>query len=593
MRQKHLITIVGTLLLLTIIIPCEATTWSVNIIRFTDQMGYDGFPAVTQMSDGKIWLVWSKAIMGNLTLFYKNSSDLGATWSSESNLTEVLTPGNNQNPTIIQAQNGTIWIAWASDRPPTPQPPSPDFYMNATPTSLTILPGSNDNSTISVTGINNFTDTVTISASSLPNVTTILDPTQVFIPTNGTATSNLTVSVSPEAALGNYTLTVTGYSPAEKIFRTVDVALEITDSIAVSSSNPSHTQSLSSTPKQIQDYEIYFKTSHDNGATWSDNIQLTDDSADDLWPSIVQLSNGTIMLVWQSNIMGNHDIFYMTTPNGTVWSNAKQLTTDPERDTGAHVTQTSNGDIWVVWASRRTGEYEIYSKIYACIPGDANGDGYVGSADFSILAGAYGTSVGDPAYDERADFNHDDYIGSADFSMLAGNYGTMQASMQWSNDNRLTFSSTTSDMVPSILQDIEDTIWIFWTSSPTTGDTDIYYMASFDNGNNWSASTLFTADDNEDMWPAIFQTRDTKIWVVWTSNRGDQPEGNWDVYFKTSLAGDVNDDGSVDVFDLSIVEMAYGTFDGMPGYNPDADINKDGLVDMRDLAIVTLYFGET
>ena len=55
--------------------------------------------------------------------------------------------------------------------------------------------------------------------------------------------------------------------------------------------------------------------------------------------------------------------------------------------------------------------------------GDADGDGYVGSADFSILAGAYGSSVGDPAFDARADFDLDGYIGSSDFSILAGNYG--------------------------------------------------------------------------------------------------------------------------------------------------------------------------
>jgi len=57
------------------------------------------------------------------------------------------------------------------------------------------------------------------------------------------------------------------------------------------------------------------------------------------------------------------------------------------------------------------------------IPGDIDGDGYVGSSDFSVLAGAYGSSSGDPAYDARADFDNDGYIGSADFSILAGNYG--------------------------------------------------------------------------------------------------------------------------------------------------------------------------
>jgi len=61
--------------------------------------------------------------------------------------------------------------------------------------------------------------------------------------------------------------------------------------------------------------------------------------------------------------------------------------------------------------------------ITVTIPGDINGDGYVGSFDFSVLAGAYASSSGDPAYDPEADIDCDGYIGSADFSILAGNYG--------------------------------------------------------------------------------------------------------------------------------------------------------------------------
>jgi len=55
--------------------------------------------------------------------------------------------------------------------------------------------------------------------------------------------------------------------------------------------------------------------------------------------------------------------------------------------------------------------------------GDINGDRIVGSADFSILAGAYGSSSGQPAYNREADLNLDGIVGSADFSVLAGNYG--------------------------------------------------------------------------------------------------------------------------------------------------------------------------
>ena len=59
------------------------------------------------------------------------------------------------------------------------------------------------------------------------------------------------------------------------------------------------------------------------------------------------------------------------------------------------------------------------------------------------------------------------------------------------------------------------------------------------------------------------------------------------------MQGDINGDGVIDVFDLSIVGTAYGSFEGMPGYDPESDINKDGLVDARDLAVVTINYGNT
>jgi len=43
--------------------------------------------------------------------------------------------------------------------------------------------------------------------------------------------------------------------------------------------------------------------------------------------------------------------------------------------------------------------------------------------DFTILAGAYGSSSPDPAYDERADFDRDGDVDYDDFVVLAGNYG--------------------------------------------------------------------------------------------------------------------------------------------------------------------------
>ena len=73
-------------------------------------------------------------------------------------------------------------------------------------------------------------------------------------------------------------------------------------------------------------------------------------------------------------------------------------------------------------------------------------------------------------------------------------------------------------------------------------------------------------------------------------------EGGW-VYtsdfwlVKTCSGGDVNGDGVVDILDLSLVGWSYGSFEGEPGYNPDADLNEDGIVDIGDISIVCMNYG--
>ncbi len=57
------------------------------------------------------------------------------------------------------------------------------------------------------------------------------------------------------------------------------------------------------------------------------------------------------------------------------------------------------------------------------ILGDVDGDGDVDYDDFIILAGAYGSSIGQPAYTPEADFEGDGDVDYDDLIDLAGNYG--------------------------------------------------------------------------------------------------------------------------------------------------------------------------
>ncbi|MFX0206688.1 MAG: dockerin type I domain-containing protein, partial [Candidatus Hodarchaeota archaeon] len=56
---------------------------------------------------------------------------------------------------------------------------------------------------------------------------------------------------------------------------------------------------------------------------------------------------------------------------------------------------------------------------------------------------------------------------------------------------------------------------------------------------------------------------------------------------------DLDGSGRVDVIDIVIVALAFGSRPGDPHWNPYADINQDGVVDIQDIVILAIHFGET
>jgi uncharacterized protein (DUF2141 family) len=57
--------------------------------------------------------------------------------------------------------------------------------------------------------------------------------------------------------------------------------------------------------------------------------------------------------------------------------------------------------------------------------------------------------------------------------------------------------------------------------------------------------------------------------------------------------GDVNRDGKIDMRDIGLITLAYGSTPGTPKWNPDADLNGDGVIDDKDLEIARTHFGLT
>jgi len=148
------------------------------------------------------------------------------------------------------------------------------------------------------------------------------------------------------------------------------------------------------------------------------------------------------------------------------WSAEMQVTTDPGRDQSPAMIQTSDGRIWIFWHSYRTGNAEIFYKTY-------NG-------------------------------------------------------VTWSDDTQLT-SDPSADVNPAAILDAYGIIWVFWgtTRYGPSGNYEIVYVRSFNNGGSWSSVSRITIDVYDDRRPSVMQAADGKIWVAWHSSR----TGNYEIFY--------------------------------------------------------------
>jgi len=254
----------------------SGSSWSGDI-QLTFDLSVDLFPSILQTRDGKIWIVWRSDRTGNFDLFYKTSSDNGVSWSGDTQLT--TDPSRDDFPSIMQASDGRVWVFWTSGRLPTPLPP--DYEPQY---------------------------------------------------------ADIYYKVSSDS----------GQTWSEDTHLVTDYKNNYRDDYY-----PSCMQAVNGSIWMVWSKEakdIYYKVY--NGTTWSWEVRLTFDAKLNTHPFIMQTANERIWVFWDS-FRNQHDgdvyykIFY------GLWSSDIQLTTALEDDQWPSAVQATDLTIWVAWASPR------------------------------------------------------------------------------------------------------------------------------------------------------------------------------------------------------------------------------------------------
>ena len=288
------------------------------------------------------------------------------------------------------------------------------------------------------------------------------------------------------------------------------------------------------------DYEIFCKTSPDYGSTWSAETQLTTDPDFDQSPSIIQATDGSIWVVWRSDRTGNQDdLYFKTSPDyGSAWSSDTQLTNHNDDDIDPSITETDQGRMWVAWSTPRTGEpdFEIFYKMSEVIP-------VHDVAITNVTPSATNVNGGE----------------TITITVVAENQGTESETFEV---NCYANSTLIGTQTITLTKETSTTLTFQWVTPNLNGTYVISATATTVPG-----ETLANTDDNT--------FTDGTVQVV-----------------KQPPKGDVDGDGDVDLDDFFALLIAYGTKQGDPDYNPDADINKDGEVGILDLYYVVRDYGD-
>ncbi|QEE30737.1 DUF1349 domain-containing protein [Terriglobus albidus] len=113
-----------------------------------------------------------------------------------------------------------------------------DFSISASPSSRTVTQGSNATYTTSISAVNGFTGTTSLSVSGLPTgASASFSPTSVA----GSGSSTLTVSTATTTPVGTYTLTITGASGTLTHSATVTLAVQGPADFSISATPSSQT----------------------------------------------------------------------------------------------------------------------------------------------------------------------------------------------------------------------------------------------------------------------------------------------------------------------------------------------------------------
>jgi len=312
-------------------------TWSMNK-RLTWNSGTSACPTIALESNDTIHVAWCDRSSGSFDIYHARSLDGGTSWSSAHRLTYTSTGTDYPGPAMVIDSNNTIHIVW---------------YLE-TPNANVYYKRSTD-------GGENWSPTMRLSwasgSSGYPAVAVDLN-NHIYVAWQYYTPGSFEIYYKKSIDGG------ASWSSANRL--TWNSGSSQGPAIAIDSDNHIHILWWDGTPGNN---EIYHRRSTDEGLSWSAAKRLTWNSGSSYEPVMTIGPSHTIHVVWWDQSPGNYEIYYRRSPDeGASWENQKRLNWNsgwsgsPAIAADKKFNIITGCPVHVVWHDDTPGNYEIYYR---------------------------------------------------------------------------------------------------------------------------------------------------------------------------------------------------------------------------------------
>jgi len=293
--------------------------------KITNNAGNSYIPAIA-ISGANIYVTWEDDTPGNREIYFCNSVDGGATWGSPRRLTNTTGASRYSD---IAVDGANVYVTWVDDTPGNRE----IYFRKSTDGGATWLAAKR----------------MTFNAEWSSNPDIKVKGATLYLAWYDATPGNREIYLRKSTDGGSTWLA------AKRL--TYNAGASCCPVMALSGSNI-YLAWWDGTPGN---YEIYFKRSADEGATWGADMRLTDNAGDSVNPAII-VSGSNVYVVWVDGTPGNDEIFLRKSANkGATWLPAQRLTNNVGSSRYPAVANNSTY-LYVAWDNDIPDLREIYLK---------------------------------------------------------------------------------------------------------------------------------------------------------------------------------------------------------------------------------------